>query len=67
MRDSVPNARYFSVCNVLRQWSISLIPTYIESTDSMITCKKNFTGLILSAHEASVIVNEQPSMVNRYC
>ena len=28
MRDSVPNARYSSVCNVLRQWSISLIPTY---------------------------------------
>ena len=37
MRDSVPNASYFSVCNVLRQWSISLIPSYnIESTDSMI-------------------------------
>ena len=28
MRDSVPNARYSSFCNVLRQWSISLIPTY---------------------------------------
>ena len=28
MRDSVPNARYSSVCNVLHQWSISLIPTY---------------------------------------
>ena len=28
MRDSVPNARYSSVCNVLRQWNISLIPTY---------------------------------------
>ena len=28
MRDSVPSARYSSVCNVLRQWSISLIPTY---------------------------------------
>ena len=28
MRDSVPRARYSSVCNVLRQWSISLIPTY---------------------------------------
>ena len=37
MRDSVPGASYSSVCNVLRQWSISLIPTYnIESTDSMI-------------------------------
>ena len=28
MCDSVPNARYSSVCNVLHQWSISLIPTY---------------------------------------
>ena len=29
MRDSVPSARYSSICNVLRQWrSISLIPTY---------------------------------------
>ena len=28
MRDSVPNTRYSSICNVLRQWSISLIPTY---------------------------------------
>ena len=42
MRDSVPSASYSSVCNVLRQWNISLIPTYrvyrlydIESTDSM--------------------------------
>ena len=33
MRDSVPSARYSSVCNVLRQWRIWLIPTY---TDSMI-------------------------------
>ena len=32
MRDSVPSASYSSVCNVLRQWNISLI----ESTDSMI-------------------------------
>ena len=37
MRDSVPNARYSSVCNVLRLWSISLISTYgLLSTDSMI-------------------------------
>ena len=28
MCDSVPSARYSSVCNVLRQWSISLIRTY---------------------------------------
>ena len=28
MRDSVHSARYSSVCNVLRQWSISIIPTY---------------------------------------
>ena len=28
MRDSVPSANYSSVCNVLRQWNIPLIPTY---------------------------------------
>ena len=28
MRESVPSASYSSVCNVLRQWNISLIPTY---------------------------------------
>ena len=28
MRDSVPSTRYSSVCNVLRQWNILLIPTY---------------------------------------
>ena len=28
MRDSVPSTRYSSVCNVLRQWNIQLIPTY---------------------------------------
>ena len=28
MRDSVLNARYSSVCNVLRQWRIWLNPTY---------------------------------------
>ena len=36
MRDSVPSTRYSSVCNVLRQWNISLIPTYRVYTDSMI-------------------------------
>ena len=28
MRDSVPSASYSSVCNVLHQWNIPLIPTY---------------------------------------
>ena len=28
MRDSVPSVSYSSVCNVLHQWNISLIPTY---------------------------------------
>ena len=29
MRDSVPSPRYSPVCNVLRQWKTSLIPTMI--------------------------------------
>ena len=28
MRDSVPSTRYSSVCNVLHEWNILLIPTY---------------------------------------
>ena len=28
MRDSVPSARYSSICIVLHVWSILLIPTY---------------------------------------
>ena len=28
MCDSVPSLRYSPVCNVLRQWKTSLIPTY---------------------------------------
>ena len=35
MRGSVPIARYSLICNVLRQWKTSLIPT-IESTDSTV-------------------------------
>ena len=27
-RDSVPSARYFPICNLLRQWKTSLIPIY---------------------------------------
>ena len=53
MGDSVPSARYSSVCNVLRLWNISLIPTYSvyrfydTESDSMI----NYTlGTILLLH-----------------
>ena len=33
MGDSVSSPRYSAICNVLRQWKTSLIPT-LESTDS---------------------------------
>ena len=50
MRDSIPSMRYSSVCNVLRQWNISLIPILIESVDSMIyiycISSKNLAGLL---------------------
>ena len=35
MHDSVPSMSYSSVCNVLRLWSISLIPTYRVYLHSM--------------------------------
>ena len=53
MRDSVPSASYSSVCNVLRQWNISLIPTYrvylhydnnIESVDSISRDEQDVNG-----------------------
>ena len=54
MRDSVPSGSYSSVCNVLRQWNIPLIPTYrvyrlydrvyrLYDTDSMIHAVINAT------------------------
>ena len=36
MRESVPSPRYSPVCNVLRQWKTSFIPTYRVGIDSMI-------------------------------
>ena len=41
MRDSVPSARYFPICNVLRQWKTSLIPI-IESVDSISKDERGF-------------------------
>ena len=32
----LPILRYSGICNVLHIWHIQAIPTYIESTDSMI-------------------------------
>ena len=37
----IPSARYSSVCNVLRQWRIWLIPTY-RVVDSMIKFTRGF-------------------------
>ena len=73
MRDSVPSVSYSSVCNVLRQWNISLIPTYrvyrlyddsmIESTDSMIimyhiaTKEYIIPGLPVGGSSGSIVVH----------
>ena len=46
MRDSVPSPRYSPVCNVLRQWKTSLIPTYRVYTDSMIKASTVYTKAI---------------------
>ena len=44
MCDSVPSARYSSVCNVLRQWRTLLIPTYrvYRLYDIWVNLKTNF-------------------------
>ena len=43
MRDSVPSPRYSAVCNVLRQWKTSLIPTYrvYRLYDKEVICSDN--------------------------
>ena len=56
MRDSVPSASYSSVCNVLRQWSISLIPL-IESTDSMIFLNRELKTEIDKMHHVEDAVS----------
>ena len=48
MRDSVPSASYSSVCNVLRQWNIPLIPTLQclpLSTELLINLNHTKTGI----------------------
>ena len=61
MRDSVPSARYSSVCNVLRLWRISLIPTYrvygLYDTDFMI-----YIGRILHSSTISVVLAQARTM-----
>ena len=45
MRDSVPSARYSSICNVLRQWSILLIPTYRVDTGTCMLYRTIHIGM----------------------
>ena len=63
MRDSVPSASYSSVCNVLRQWSISLIPILKERKNFFFNeqkvgmlCKKrtNTRGVGISSMRKSI-------------
>ena len=52
MRDSVPSPRYSPVCNVLRQWKTSLIPTYrvYRLYDTFVDTKSSVTFSIANAH-----------------
>ena len=51
MRDSVPSGSYSSVCNVLRQWNIPLIPTYrvyrLYDNRSFLFCSRTFSPIII--------------------
>ena len=57
MRESVPTARYSTVCNVLRQWKNLLILTYSIDTNlterdwKLITCA-NWTCTLRVKHSA---------------
>ena len=57
MCNSVPSARYSSICNVLRQWSISLIPT-----DSLLTLIGKEYSLL-----NKLIISVQPAQVCHRC
>ena len=46
MRDSVPSVTYSSVCNVLRLWRISVIPTYTRTQNHFNKMKKE-VGMLL--------------------
>ena len=50
MRDSVPSARYSPVCNVLRQWKTSLIPTY-RVYDSMFLILRDRKNIFLKMNK----------------
>ena len=56
MRDSVPSASYSSVCNVLRQWNIPLIPTYrvyrLYDSHDFMSCAE-MTSKVGVAHKIS--------------
>ena len=49
--DCVPSARYSIVCNVLHQWSISLIPTYrVYRLYDIIVCTLVYIYILLCVH-----------------
>ena len=59
MHDSVPSTRYSSVCNVLRQWNISLIPTYrvYRLYDIMYMLELNIAIKVYRANKIFVVWN----------
>ena len=60
MRDSLPSARCSPVCNVLRQWKTSLIPTYrvYRLYDTCVTCLKGFPVMSVRLASASSAESE---------
>ena len=64
MRYSVPSARYSSVCNVLRQWSISLIPTYDIFKKTFLEKMKCDAGLMIDLDIAEKRYGNKVGMSN---
>ena len=55
MHDSVPSARYSSVCIVLRLWNTSLIPTY--RVGKTLLFLSFLTNIRVDPHEVSVHIS----------
>ena len=64
MRDSVPSARYSGVCNVLRLWSISLIPTFrVYRLYGPLSCVSCVISILTVTFEYKAFYDNQTSLL----
>ena len=64
MRDSVPSPKYSAICNVLRQWKTSLIPTYDYSSKCLY--RPMYVAIVQPAVVQAKLENEILSQVDMH-